>query len=64
MHVETAFCHCAKAIVRSRLWVEATKIDRKSLPSSGTILAELTKGKLGGDAYDRKLPDLIKAGLY
>ena len=36
VHVETAFYHCAKAIVRSKLWDEATKVDRKSLPSSGT----------------------------
>ena len=64
VHVETAFYHCAKAIVRSKLWDEATKIDRKSLPSTGVILAELSQGKLGGETYDRKLPELIKAGLY
>ena len=50
VHVETAFYHCAKAIVRSKLWDEATKIDRKSLPSTGTILAEISQGKLGGES--------------
>lgn len=64
VHVETAFYHCAKAIVRSKLWDEASKVDRKSLPSSGTILAEISQGKLGGESYDRKLPELIKSGLY
>ena len=64
VHVETVFYHCAKAIVRSKLWDEASKVDRKSLPSSGTILAEISQGQLGGESYDRKLPELIKSGLY
>ncbi len=64
MHVETAFYHCAKAIVRSKLWDEASKVDRKSLPSSGAILAEISHGKLGGETYDRELPARIKAQLY
>src|ERR1700710_2408392 len=36
--VERVYYQCAKAIVRSKLWDPATQIDRKSLPSSGTIL--------------------------
>jgi hypothetical protein len=50
--------------VRSKLWDEATKIDRKSLPSTGTIVAELSQGKLGGETYDREAPERIKAQLY
>jgi hypothetical protein len=64
IHVETAYFHCAKAIVRSKLWDEATKIDRKSLPSTGTIIADLSRGELGGEAYDREAPERIKAQLY
>jgi PPOX class probable FMN-dependent enzyme len=64
VHVERIFFHCSKAIVRSKLWDEATKIDRKSLPSTGAIIAELSQGKLGGEAYDREQPERIKAQLY
>jgi uncharacterized protein len=64
VHIETVYFHCSKAIVRSRLWDEKTKIDRKSLPSTGAILAELSYGKLGGEAYDRDAPERIKAQLY
>jgi PPOX class probable FMN-dependent enzyme len=64
VQIETIFFHCSKAIVRSKLWDEATKIDRKSLPSTGTIVAELTQGKLGGEEYDREAPERIKAQLY
>jgi hypothetical protein len=64
VHVETAYFHCSKAVVRAKLWNEDAKIDRKSLPSTGTIIAELSAGKLGGDAYDREAPERIKAQLY
>jgi PPOX class probable FMN-dependent enzyme len=64
VHIESVYFHCSKAIVRSRLWDEATKIERKSLPSTGTILAELSEGRAGGEQYDREAPEKIKAQLY
>ena len=64
VHIESIFFHCSKAIVRSKLWEEGTKIDRKSLPSTGTIISELSQGKLGGETYDREAPERIKAQLY
>jgi len=64
VHIESIYFHCSKAIVRSKLWDEATKIDRKSLPSTGTIVAELSQGRLGGEQYDREAPERIKAQLY
>jgi len=62
--VERVFYQCTKAIVRSRLWDPATQVERKSLPSAGTILAEITDGKLGGPEHDRGQPERIKATLY
>lgn len=64
VHIETAFFHCSKAVVRSKLWDPAAQIDRKSLPSTGTIVAELSQGTLGGETYDREAPERIKAQLY
>jgi len=64
VHIESVYFHCSKAIVRSKLWDEATKVDRKSLPSTGTILAELSQGKAGGEQYDREAPEKIKSQLY
>src|SRR5207248_689391 len=58
------FYQCAKAIVRSKLWDATCQVERKSLPSSGMILAELTGGKLGGEAHDRGAPERLKATLY
>ena len=62
--VERVYFQCAKAIVRSKLWDASRHVDRKSLPSAGTILAELTDGKLGGEAHDRAAPERLKATLY
>ena len=58
VHVESVYFHCSKAIVRSKLWDEATKIDRKSLPSTGTIHRRAEPGQ-GSAArqYDREVPE-------
>jgi PPOX class probable FMN-dependent enzyme len=62
--VERVFYQCTKAIVRSRLWDQDTQIERASLPSAGTILAEISGGKMGGPEHDRGQPERIKATLY
>src|ERR1700738_3455573 len=51
--VDRIYFQCAKAIVRSKLWDASRHVDRKSLPSTGTILADLTAGKMGGPEHDR-----------
>jgi uncharacterized protein len=62
--VDRIFYQCAKAIVRSKLWDASRHVDRRTLPSAGTILAELTDGKLGGAEHDRAAPERLKATLY
>jgi PPOX class probable FMN-dependent enzyme len=62
--VDRMYYQCAKAIVRSKLWDASRQIDRKSLPSAGTILADLTQGKMGGPEHDRAAPERLKATLY
>jgi PPOX class probable FMN-dependent enzyme len=62
--VEQVFFQCAKAIVRSKLWEPAHHVDRKSLPSAGMILADLTGGKLGGPEHDRTAPERLNATIY
>ena len=64
VRIDSIYFHCSKAIVRSKLWDEKTKVDRSSLPSTGSIIAELSHGRLGGEAYDRELPERIKTQLY
>ena len=44
--VTSAFFHCAKAIMRSRLWDPAMQVERDVLPTMGEILKDHT-GLLG-----------------
>jgi uncharacterized protein len=62
--VETAYFQCTKALIRSKLWDAASKVDRKTLPTPGSIIAELTDGEMGGPEHDRLAPDRIKETIY
>jgi uncharacterized protein len=62
--VDRVYFQCAKAIVRSRLWDPAMQIERKTLPSSGTILAAISKGAIGGPEHDRTAAERMKATIY
>lgn len=38
--VQEAFLHCGKALIRSRLWADDYKVDRKTLPTYGQMLKD------------------------
>jgi hypothetical protein len=62
--VETVFFQCSRAVVRADLWNPEKQVSRTALPSTGTILAALSGSRLGGEAYDRDLPERMKTSLY
>ncbi|MBC7500094.1 MAG: pyridoxamine 5'-phosphate oxidase family protein [Herminiimonas sp.] len=62
--VESVFFQCSRAILRSRLWQADQQIERRSLPSTGTILADLSKNDIDGETYDQALPDRLASTLY
>ena len=64
VHVERAYFQCPKALVRSDLWNPAKHVERRSLPSSGTILGDITRGRVGGPEYDAAYPERLKATIY
>ena len=64
VRVERVYFQCPKALVRSDLWNPAKHIERRSLPSSGTILADITRGQVGGAEYDAAYPERLKATIY
>ena len=64
VHVERVYFQCPKALVRSDLWNPAKHLERRSLPSSGTILADITRGQVGGAEYDAAYPERLKATIY
>lgn len=40
VRVAEAYLHCAKALMRSRLWDPATRVDRSVMPTTGEILRD------------------------
>jgi PPOX class probable FMN-dependent enzyme len=64
VHVERVYFQCPKALVRSDLWNPAKHVERRSLPSSGTILADVSRGRVGGVEYDAAYPERLKATIY
>ncbi|MBP2230229.1 PPOX class probable FMN-dependent enzyme [Azospirillum agricola] len=62
--IDSVFFQCARALLRSHLWDPATQVPRASLPSTGTLLAEASAGREGGEAYERSLAERIPKTLY
>jgi PPOX class probable FMN-dependent enzyme len=62
--VERVYYQCTKAIIRSKLWDASQHIDRKTLPTTGTMLAAITQGRLGGEEHDRTQMERTMARLY
>ena len=64
VEVEEVFLQCTKALVRSRLWAEESRVDRGSaLPSFGTMIADHA-GLPDGEAIDRRLREKVRETLY
>jgi PPOX class probable FMN-dependent enzyme len=64
VRAESVYFQCPKALIRSELWNPEKHINRKALPSTGTILADITAGTVGGEQYDREYPDRLRATIY
>ena len=64
VRADRVYFQCPKALVRSELWNAAKQISRKALPSTGTILADITEGKVGGQQYDRDYPERLRTTIY
>lgn len=62
--VQRVFFQCSRAVIRSRLWDAASQIPRNSLPSTGTILKQISHAEIDGEVYDQALPERLKTTLY
>ena len=61
--IEEAFLHCAKALVRSKLWDASQHIDRASLPSYADMLLDHVGG-LTPEENERQTKVMAERGLY
>ncbi len=57
--ISEVFLHCAKALMRSKLWSDTNRQERPGFPTMGTMLSE----QLGGDAPTEDQEDMVKRYL-
>jgi PPOX class probable FMN-dependent enzyme len=63
--VDEVLFHCGKAVNRGRLWDLAARVDRKSLPTPGQMLAAMTKQDAAvADAIDAQYEHGMQNDLY
>ena len=62
--VDTVFFQCSRAVWRSKLWEPAQQIDRKALPSLGTMIGDISRSKIDAKQYDDGLYERLKSSLY
>lgn len=60
IRVESVYFQCAKAMLRSKLWDASRHVDRKTLPSVGKMLGDLTKSHIDAATYDAGLEQRYK----
>jgi uncharacterized protein len=64
MAIDEIYFQCARAIVRSDLWNPDKRIDPRSLPTPGQILAEMSDNRVGGEEYDRVWPERARQTMW
>ena len=67
VETEEVFLHCSKALIRSRLWQEDAKVDRRVLPSLGRMIAEAADRNPAAATvadYDARIAKSIEEALY
>jgi uncharacterized protein len=64
MTVDEIYFQCARAIVRSDLWNPDKRIDPKTLPTPGQILATMSENRVGGEEYDSAWPEQARQSLW
>jgi len=64
MTVDEIYFQCARAIVRSDIWNPDKLVDRKTLPTPGQILADMSENTVGGEQYDRDWPERARQTMW
>lgn len=63
VHVEEAFFHCGKALMRSKLWTPEAQVERHSFPSLGRIIAEQTAA-IEVEVAEKTMEEAYRTRLY
>lgn len=62
--VQEAFLHCGKALIRSRLWHDDYKIDRRQLPSYGQMMKDQIEIQDSAEQIEASVAEGYRDRLY
>lgn len=63
VHVEEAYFHCGKALMRSKLWSPGVQVERQSFPTLGRIIAEQTAA-IEVETAEKVMEEAYRTRLY
>jgi PPOX class probable FMN-dependent enzyme len=63
IEVREAFLHCSKALVRSKLWSDEARINRRMLPTYNQMLTDQLEG-MTVEEFERQAKIWAERGLY
>ena len=58
--IEEVYLHCAKALMRSKLWSDAARIERSALPTIGQMIADQMGVEAPGESQEQMLARYAK----
>jgi uncharacterized protein len=61
--IDSVYFQCARALIRSRLWDPAARVERRVLPTAGQM-TKAADATFDADSYDEALAERQKATLY
>lgn len=64
IEIEAIYFQCARAIHRAKLWDQSAQPNLASLPTPGTMLANLSNGEVGGKEYDDRWPERARSTMW
>src|SRR6266849_3226915 len=64
MAAEEIYFQCARPLGRSDLCNPCKRVDPKTLPTPGQILADMSENRVGGEVYDREWPERARQSLW
>lgn len=64
VRVREAYLHCAKALIRSKLWAKETQVERSEFPSLARMVSDQIGGGVDIPAAEARVEDAYKNKLY
>ena len=61
--INEAYLHCGKALIRSKLWDPASKVERDEMPTLGRMAADQVAG-IDAEEAETNYPEALKNNIY